>query len=66
MSHDFHTLPSRLNYHKSEMIMSTQLTQYFERYAENAIAQMKEALIAVGYYERIRQRLLKNEDLSAE
>jgi len=46
--------------------MSTQLTQYFERYAENAIAQMKEALIAVGYYERIRQRLLKNEDLSAE
>jgi hypothetical protein len=48
------------------MIMSTQLTQYFERYAESAIAQMKEALIAVDYYERIRQRLLKNEDLSAE
>ena len=46
--------------------MSTQLTQYFERYAENAIAQMKEALLAVDYYERIRQRLLKNEDLSAE
>jgi hypothetical protein len=46
--------------------MSTQLSQYFERYAENAIAQMKEALIAVDYYERIRQRLLKNEDLSAE
>lgn len=46
--------------------MSTQLTQYFERYAENAIAQMKEALLAVDYYERIRQRLIKNEDLSAE
>ena len=42
--------------------MSTQLSQYFERYAENAIAQMKEALLAVDYYERIRQRLLKNED----
>ena len=46
--------------------MSTQLTQYFERYAENAIAQMKEALLAVDYYERIRIRLLKKEDLSAE
>ena len=46
--------------------MSTQLTQYFERYAEHAIAKMKDALLAVDYYERIRQRLLKNEDLSAE
>ena len=46
--------------------MSTQLTQYFERYAENAIAQMKDALLAVDYYERIRIRLLKKEDLSAE
>ena len=46
--------------------MSTQLNQYFERYAENAIAQMKEALLAVDYYERIRIRLLKKEDLSAE
>lgn len=46
--------------------MSTQLTQYFERYAGNAIDQMKQALIAVDYYERIRQRLLKKEDLSAE
>ena len=46
--------------------MSTQLTQYFERYAENAIAKMKAALLAVDYYERIRLRLLKNEDLSNE
>ena len=46
--------------------MSSQLTQYFERYAENALAKMKEALLAVDYYERIRLRLLKNEDLSNE
>ena len=46
--------------------MSAQLTHYFERYAENAIAQMKSALLAVDYYERIRQRLLKKEDLSVE
>ena len=46
--------------------MSTQLNQYFERYAEHAIAKMKDALLAVDYYERIRQRLLKNEDLIAE
>jgi hypothetical protein len=45
--------------------MSAQLTHYFERYAENAIAQMKSALLAVDYYERIRRRLLKKEDLSA-
>ena len=42
--------------------MSSQLNQYFERYAESAIAKMKEALLAVDYYDRIRQRLLKNED----
>ncbi len=46
--------------------MSTQLTQYFERYAEDAITQMKDALIAIDYYERIRLRLVKKEDLSAE
>ena len=46
--------------------MSSQLNQYFERYAESAIAKMKEALLAVDYYERIRLRLLKNEDLSNE
>ena len=46
--------------------MSTQLTQYFARYAESAIATMKDALLAVDYYERIRLRLLKNDDLSKE
>ena len=46
--------------------MSAQLTQYFERYAEAAITKMKEALIAVDYYERIRLRLVKKEDLSGE
>ena len=46
--------------------MSALLTQYFERYAEAAIAKMKAALIAVDYYERIRLRLLKEEDLSGE
>ena len=46
--------------------MSALLTQYFERYAEAAIAKMKAALIAIDYYERIRLRLLKEEDLSGE
>ena len=46
--------------------MASQLNQYFERYAESAIAKMKEALLAVDYYERIRLRLLRNEDLSNE
>ena len=38
----------------------------FERYAEEAITKMKAALIAVDYYERIRVRLVKKEDLSGE
>jgi len=46
--------------------MSDKLTQYFERYAEEAITKMKAALIAVDYYERIRLRLVKKEDLSSE
>jgi hypothetical protein len=46
--------------------MSELLTQYFERYAEEAITKMKAALIAVDYYERIRVRLVKKEDLSGE
>jgi len=46
--------------------MSALLNQYFERYAEAAIAKMKAALIAVDYYERIRVRLVKKEDLSGE
>ena len=46
--------------------MSDHLTQYFERYAEEAITKMKAALIAVDYYERIRVRLARKEDLSGE
>ena len=46
--------------------MSELLTQYFERYAEEAITKMKAALIAVDYYERIRHRLVRKEDLSGE
>jgi hypothetical protein len=46
--------------------MSDLLNQYFERYAEEAITKMKAALIAVDYYERIRVRLMKKEDLSGE
>ena len=46
--------------------MSELLIQYFERYAEEAITKMKAALIAVDYYERIRVRLVKKEDLSGE
>ena len=46
--------------------MSDLLTQYFERYAEEAINKMKAALIAVDYYERIRVRLVRKEDLSGE
>ena len=46
--------------------MSELLTQYFERYAEEAITKMKASLIAVDYYERIRVRLVKKEDLSGE
>ena len=46
--------------------MSELLTQYLERYAEEAITKMKAALIAIDYYERIRVRLVKKEDLSSE
>ena len=46
--------------------MSNLLNEYFESYAEAAIAKMKAALIAVDYYERIRVRLEKKEDLSGE
>ena len=52
--------------HGSGSRVSEQLTRYFENYAENAITKMKEALLAVDYYERIRLRLLRNEDLSNE
>ena len=46
--------------------MSALLTQYFERYAEEAITKMKAGVLAVSYYQRILARLLKQEDLSAE
>jgi len=46
--------------------MSELLTQYFERYVENAITKMKAALTAIDYYERIRLRLVQEEDLSKE
>ncbi|MSP36665.1 MAG: hypothetical protein EXR25_13130 [Limnohabitans sp.] len=46
--------------------MSDLLTQYFERYAEEAITKIKAASIAVDYYERIRVRLVRKEDLSGE
>jgi len=46
--------------------MSAFLTQYFERYAEEAITKMKAGVLAVSYYQRILARLLKQEDLSAE
>ena len=44
--------------------MSELLNKYFERYAEEAITKMKASLIAVDYYERIRVRLVKKENLS--
>ena len=46
--------------------MSALLTQYFENYAESSIARMRTAKLAISYYERIRARLLKKEDLSGE
>lgn len=46
--------------------MSDQLTQYFERYAENSIQRMKSAVLAIHFYERIKARLAKKEDLSDE
>ena len=46
--------------------MSAPLTQYFERYAEDAITKMKAGVLAVSYYQRILARLLKQEDLSGE
>lgn len=46
--------------------MSELLTNYFEGYAENSITRMKESLLAVSFYERIKARLVKKEDLSKE
>jgi len=46
--------------------MSELLTKYFEGYAENSITRMKESLLAVSFYERIKARLANKEDLSKE
>ena len=46
--------------------MSALLTQYFENYAEGSIARMKSAKLAISYYERVKARLHKKEDLSGE
>ena len=46
--------------------MSDLLTPYFERFAEASIARMKTASLAISFYERIRLRLVKKEDLSGE
>lgn len=46
--------------------MTEILTKYFERHAEDSIERMKQAVLAVSYYERVRDRLEKNEDLSSE
>jgi hypothetical protein len=46
--------------------MTDQLTKYFEDFAEESIQRMKAAVLAISYYERIRQRLIRKEDLSGE
>ena len=46
--------------------MTDQLTRYFENYAEASIARTKQAVLAISYYERIRLRLTRKEDLSGE
>jgi hypothetical protein len=46
--------------------MTDQLTKYFEDFAESSIQRMKSALLGIRYYERIRARLAKKEDLSGE
>jgi len=46
--------------------MSDILRQYFDRYATKAIADVKSARIALGFYNRIKTRLNRGEDLSHE
>jgi len=46
--------------------MSDQIRQYFERYAENGLAQVKRSLVAIPFYDDIRKRLARGEDLSQE
>ena len=46
--------------------MSDQIRQYFERYAENGLAQVKRSLVAIPFYDDVRNRLVRGEDLSQE
>jgi len=46
--------------------MSDILRQYFDSYASNAIAEIKAATVALGFYKRLRSRLIRGEDLSHE
>ena len=46
--------------------MSDQIKQYFERYAENGLAQVKRSLVAIPFYDDVRKRLARGEDLSQE
>lgn len=46
--------------------MSDQLTNYFEQYAEHGIEQMKKAMLGIGFYERVIERLAAKDDLSDE
>ena len=46
--------------------MSDQIRQYFERYAENGLAQVKRSLVAIPFYDDVRKRLVRGEDLSQE
>ena len=46
--------------------MSDILRQYFDQYASNAISEIKSATVALGFYKRLRSRLLMGEDLSQE
>jgi hypothetical protein len=46
--------------------MSEQLTKYFEDYAETGIERTKKALLAIGFYKRVLDRLNAGDDLSDE
>ena len=45
---------------------SAELTLFFERYAQSALDQIMACLVAKSFYQRILDRLLNKEDLSAE
>ena len=46
--------------------MSDQIRQYFERYAENGLAQVKRSLVAIPFFDDVKKRLVSGEDLSQE